>query len=66
MKDGKYSPYIGELLKQKRDEGVVVNLLTSSTCVLYMDGGIGTHDNKSWKILQRYKSHFQACFDGWR
>jgi phospholipase D1/2 len=27
LKEGKYSPYIGELLKQKAEEGVVVNML---------------------------------------
>lgn len=57
IKDGNYSPYIGELLKQKAEEGVVVNLLvwsdlSSSASVPYMDGVLGTHDKESQKYFE--------------
>jgi phospholipase D1/2 len=44
--NGTYSPYIGELLKQKADEGVTVNLLIwdDNTSTRLNDGVIGTRD----------------------
>mgnify|MGYP005845635061 CR=1 FL=1 len=55
--DGKgyYSSNIGELLKQKANEGVVVNLMVwdDNTSTALMDGVIGTRDEQ----LRNYFSH---------
>ena len=55
IKDGKYSPYIGKLLIQKADEGVVVNLLAWSD----LSSSLGTHDKESWKYFKDTKVTFK-------
>jgi hypothetical protein len=49
IKNGKYSPYIGELLKQKAEEGVVVNVLVwdDATSNNILRGMMGTKDEEA-------------------
>ena len=57
LKEGKYSPYIGELLKMKAEEGVVVNMLVwdDTTSNIAMPGMMGTHDEVARKFFHNTK-----------
>ena len=48
LEHGQYSPFIGELLKQKANEGVKVNML----CWCNALGQMGTHDEQSNTFFQ--------------
>jgi len=61
-----YSPFIGELLKQKADEGVTVNMLvwddaTSNSNLLRPVGVLGTHDEQSRAFFQNSKVTFRLA-----
>eukprot|EP00590_Aulacoseira_subarctica_P012367 CAMPEP_0172422072 /NCGR_PEP_ID=MMETSP1064-20121228/8264_1 /TAXON_ID=202472 /ORGANISM="Aulacoseira subarctica , Strain CCAP 1002/5" /LENGTH=906 /DNA_ID=CAMNT_0013162769 /DNA_START=125 /DNA_END=2845 /DNA_ORIENTATION=- len=63
---GKYSPYIGELLKQKANEGVTVNMLvwddaTSNPDIFRPVGFMGTHDEESKKFFEGSKVTFRLA-----
>uniref|UniRef100_A0A7S4N196 phospholipase D n=1 Tax=Odontella aurita TaxID=265563 RepID=A0A7S4N196_9STRA len=53
LANSKYSPYIGQLLEQKSEEGVIVNLLvwddstSNHTFHAIMPGMMGTHDEET-------------------
>jgi len=65
LAQGKYSPIIGELLKQKADEGVTVNLLfwddmTSNFNIFSTNEGLlRTHDEISKAFFQNSKVNFR-------
>jgi phospholipase D1/2 len=66
LANGKYSPYIGDLLKQKANEGVTVNMLvwddaTSNTSIFRPVGFMGTHDEESKKFFQGSKVNFRLA-----
>jgi phospholipase D1/2 len=61
-----YSPFIGELLKQKADEGVTVDMLvwddaTSNSNLLRPVGVLGTHDEQSKAFFQNTKVTFRLA-----
>jgi len=63
---GEYSPFIGDLLKQKANEGVTVNMLvwddaTSNTSIFRPVGFMGTHDEESKKFFQGSKVNFRLA-----
>jgi phospholipase D1/2 len=63
---GGYSPVIGELLKQKAEEGVVVNMLvwddaTSNPGMLHPLGFMGTHDEESRMFFKDSKVTFRLA-----
>lgn len=57
LKNGKYSPYIGELLKQKAEEGVVVNVMVwdDATSNDILGGMMGTKDEEAKKCFHNTK-----------
>jgi phospholipase D1/2 len=57
IKNGKYSPYIGELLKQKAEEGVVVNVLVwdDATSNNILQGMMGTKDEEAKNCFHNSK-----------
>ena len=57
IKNGKYSPYIGELLKQKAEEGVVVNIMVwdDATSNDLLGGMMGTKDEEARNCFQNSK-----------
>lgn len=57
IKNGKYSPYIGELLKQKAEEGVVVNVMVwdDATSNNLLGGMMGTKDEEAKNCFQNTK-----------
>jgi len=57
LKNGQYSPFIGELLKQKANEGVKVNMLCWSDAL----GQMGTHDEQSKTFFQNSKVNFRIA-----
>jgi phospholipase D1/2 len=63
IKIGKYSPYIGELLKQKADEGVVVNMLVwdDATSNDLLVGMMGTKDEDARRCFQNTKVAFRLA-----
>ena len=63
---GFYSPFIGELLKQKAEEGVTVNMLvwddaTSNPNILRPVGALGTHDEQSKAFFKNSKVTFRLA-----
>jgi phospholipase D1/2 len=63
---GEYSPFIGDLLKQKANEGDTVNMLvwddaTSNTSIFRPVGFMGTHDEESKKFFQCSKVNFRLA-----
>ena len=68
LADGNYSPQIGELLKSKADEGLVVNLMQwddySSTSVTA--GKMGTYDEKTRRFFSgtKVKARFMSMIGG--
>lgn len=63
---GMYSPYIGELLKQKANEGVTVNMLvwddaTSNPNLLRPVGFMGTHDEQSKAFFEGSRVNFRLA-----
>ena len=63
LKNGKYSPYIGELLKQKAEEGVVVNMLVwdDATSNDLLAGMMGTKDEEARKCFHNTKVNFRLA-----
>jgi phospholipase D1/2 len=68
LADGNYSPQIGELLKSKADEGLVVNLMqwddySSSTVTA---GKMGTYDEKTRRFFSgtKVKARFMSMIGG--
>jgi phospholipase D1/2 len=66
LNKGSYSPYIGELLKQKADEGVTVNMLvwddaTSNPNLLRPVGFMGTHDEQSKAFFEGSRVNFRLA-----
>mmetsp|Transcript_9831 Transcript_9831/g.14229 ORF Transcript_9831/g.14229 Transcript_9831/m.14229 type:complete len:1309 (+) Transcript_9831:172-4098(+) len=57
LKNGQYSPFIGELLKQKANEGVKVNMLCWSDAL----GQMGTHDEQSKAFFKNSKVTFRLA-----
>ena len=58
LADNKYSPKLGELLKIKAEEGIVVNLMQwddFSSNLVKETGKMGTHDEKTRKCLHGSK-----------
>jgi len=57
LANGKYSPKIGELLKQKSDEGVVVNLMQwdDQSSNFLFPGMMGTSDEKTRSFFKDTK-----------
>lgn len=54
LKNGKYSPFLGELLKQKADEGVAVHLL------VWVD--VSSHMGTKYEIAKRFFQNTKAIF----
>jgi phospholipase D1/2 len=63
LKISKYSPYIGELLKQKAGEGVTVNLLVwdDATSNIVMPGVMGTHDEVARRFFANTQVHLRLA-----
>jgi phospholipase D1/2 len=66
LNKGSYSPYIGELFKQKADEGVTVNMLvwddaTSNPNLLRPVGFMGTHDEQSKAFFEGSRVNFRLA-----
>jgi phospholipase D1/2 len=63
LKSSKYSPYIGALLKQKADEGVIVNLLVwdDATSNIAMAGMMGTHDEVARRFFAKTKVNLRLA-----
>jgi phospholipase D1/2 len=63
LQSSKYSPYIGEVLKQKADEGVTVNLLVwdDATSNIAMPGMMGTHDEVARRFFAKTKVNLRLA-----
>lgn len=68
LANGKYSPKIGDLLKRKADEGVVVNLMQwdDQSSNFFFPGMMGTFDEKTREFFRntKVKSMFMAMVGG--
>jgi phospholipase D1/2 len=63
LQKGKYSPYFGELFKQKAEEGVDVLLLIwdDATSNAVLPGMMGTHDEQARIFFRGTKVKFRLC-----